>query len=152
MIIALLDAELRRDEGVRYAQYLDTKGIPTIGVGHNLNAMPLPDGWTQPITDDEVDILLNQDLQVVFNALDLHLPWWRQLDEVRQRVIANMTFNMGITTLLEFKNTLHAMQIGDYASAAGGMAASAWAREVGHRAGRLIEAMSTGVMPDEPQI
>jgi lysozyme len=32
---ALLEAELRRDEGVRYTIYADTMGIPTVGVGHN---------------------------------------------------------------------------------------------------------------------
>ena len=148
MDLDLMDAELRRDEGVRNSEYLDSEGIPTIGVGHNLNAMALPAGWMQPLTDAQVDDLLNHDLAVTFAGLDLHHPWWRKLDEVRQRVIANMAFNLGETRLDGFVNTLHAIQIGDYADAAAGMTASLWAKQVVHRAGRLIQAMSTGIMPD----
>lgn len=150
MNLDMLDAELRRDEGVRNTQYLDSRGIPTIGVGHNCLAIPIPVDWTQPLTDDQVNQLLNEDLTNVFMQLDGNLPWWRQLDEVRQRVIANMCFNLGIGKLLGFHNTLHVMQTGNYLDAAAGMAASAWATEVGNRATRLITAMKSGVMPNEP--
>jgi lysozyme len=143
----LLVTELRRDEGVFYSKYYDPKGIPTIGVGHNMQSSPLPASWKQPLSDDQVDDLLNHDLSVVFAALDLHYPWWRKMDEVRQRVVANMCFNMGITKLSGFVNAMHCMSIGDYHGASAGMAASKWAVEVGHRAGRLIEAMNTGIMP-----
>ena len=149
MNIDLMDAELRRDEGVRYAPYNDSMGIPTVGVGHNLQAMPLPSGWAYPLSDDQVDDLLNHDLQVVFAGLDLHHSWWRQMDEVRQRVLANMAFNLGETRLDGFVNTLRAMQTGDYLGAAAGMSASAWAGQVGDRATRLISAMRSGVM-EEP--
>lgn len=150
MDLTLLDAELRRDEGVRYIPYLDTKGISTVGVGHNLQAVPLPAGWTYPLTDDQVNSLLGHDLIVTFAGLDLHHPWWTMMDEVRQRVLANMAFNLGETRLDTFVNTLHSMQTGDYIGAAAGMSASAWAGQVGARAARLITAMATGVMPDEP--
>ncbi|KVC46285.1 hypothetical protein WI72_32110 [Burkholderia ubonensis] len=84
---------------------------------------------------------------MTFAGLDLHLSWWRQLDEVRQRVIANMAFNMGVATLLAFKNTLAAVQRGAYDIAAAGMKASRWYSQVGQRAVRLRSAMETGVMP-----
>lgn len=150
MNIALLEAELRRDEGVRYSEYLDTMGIRTIGVGHNMQASPIPPQWTQPLTDDQVNQLLSDDLTNVFAVLDYNLSWWRNLDEVRQRVVANMAFNLGSVKLLGFHNTLHCMQTGDYLGAAAGMAASAWAGQVGNRATRLISAMRSGEMPDEP--
>jgi lysozyme len=149
-ILALLIAELRRDEGVKYVEYLDSKGIPTTGVGHNLQVSPLPAGWTYPLSDAQVNQLLTQDLANTFAQLNANLPWWQKLDAVRQRVIANMCFNMGIGTLLEFHNTLAAMQSGNYAAASSGMLASDWANEVGDRATRLAQAMKTGVMPDEP--
>jgi lysozyme len=52
-----LIAELRRDEGVRYSPYNDTKGIPTVGVGHNLNAKPLPAGWKYPLNDTQLALV-----------------------------------------------------------------------------------------------
>lgn len=147
MNIDLLSVELQRDEGVRYMPYSDTRGFSTIGCGHNIDANPLPIDWTFPISEYQVGILLTGDINVVIDALNNILPWWTNLDEVRQRVLANMCFNMGINTLLEFKNTLHCMQTGDYIGAAAGMSASHWANEVGQRATRLISAMSKGVMP-----
>lgn len=143
----LLIAELRRDEGVRYSIYLDTAKIPTVGIGHNCQVSPLPTDWVCPLTDAQVDQLLTQDLRATFAQLDAKLPWWRSLDEVRQRVVANLAFNLGIGGLLDFHNTLFAMQRGSYAVAAAGMKSSLWASQVGARAVRLYQAMETGVMP-----
>lgn len=141
---AQLVEELRFDEGVRYVPYRDTKDIPTVGVGHNLQAAPLPAGWSYPLTDAQVDQLLMQDLANVFSDLNRDLPWWTDLNDVRQRVIANMMFNLGSNKLLGFKNTLAAMRQGAYADAAKGMLNSAWASQVGARAQRLAQMMRTG--------
>jgi lysozyme len=150
--LALLIAELRRDEGVRYSIYLDSMGVPTVGVGHNCKVSPLPAGWACPVTDAQVDQLLTQDLKNTFAQLDAHLPWWRQLDDVRARVVANMAFNMGVADLMTFHNALFAMQRGSYAVAAAGMLSSKWARQVGARAQRLASAMEYGLMPNEPPL
>jgi lysozyme len=141
---AQLIVELRRDEGVRYVPYADTKGIPTTGVGHNLQASPLPTGWSYPLSDDQVNQLLMSDLSNVFSDLNRDLPWWTDLNDVRQRVICNMCFNLGMSKLAGFKNTLAAMRQGRYDDAADGMLNSAWASQVGARAQRLAQMMRTG--------
>lgn len=156
MNLALLEAELRRDEGVRYVPYLDTSVPPkrTVGVGHNLNVSPLPPGWTYPLIDAQVNQLLDRDISTSIAKLDASLPWWCQMDEVRQRVLANMCFNMGIgnaalgTGLLGFKNALGAMQRGAYAVAAAAMMNSDWYHQTGQRAQRLCYAMEHDVMVD----
>ncbi|MES1979538.1 MAG: glycoside hydrolase family protein [Pseudomonadota bacterium] len=139
-----LTRELRRDEGVEYKPYKDTMGIWTVGVGHNMEAHPLPSDWTFPLTDEQVDRLLAQDVLDVFNDLDRVFPWWRNMSMVRQRVIANMCFNLGAPRLAGFKNTLAAMEQGRYTTAAAGMMASLWAKQVGKRAERLAEMMVNG--------
>lgn len=139
-----LIAELRRDEGVRYVPYLDTVGIETVGVGHNMKAKPLPDHWTFPLTDNQVDLLLSADLINVFSQLDAHLGWWRTLSYARMRVIANMCFNLGINGLLTFKIMLSALERAHYSDAAQGMEHSKWAQQVGARASRLASMMRTG--------
>lgn len=126
-----LVAELRRDEGVERTPYLDTKGIWTIGVGHNLRAKPLPAGWSYPLTYEQIDELLEQDLETVYRDLDRAAAWWRALSPVRQRVLANMCFNMGISRLLGFAKMLVAARGGDYARAAVEMLDSKWATDVG---------------------
>lgn len=137
----LLNQELRRDEGVRYSPYFDTVGVQTVGVGHNLKVKPLPAGWTYPLTDAQVNQLLAEDLNAVFIGLDRELPWWRTLSYERQRVLANMAFNLGIDGLLGFKNALAAMQQGCYAEAASRMMQSKWTEQVGARAIRLAGLM-----------
>ncbi len=55
-----------------------------------------------------------------------------------------MCFNMGLSSLLGFKQTLAAMKRGDYEAAAKGMEDSKWYREdVPVRAARLVRMMRT---------
>lgn len=145
--ISALESDLRRDEGVRYNKYKDSRGIVTVGVGHNCESSPLPKGFVCPLSDNQVNHLLFVDIHDTFAALDSHLPWWRSMDDVRKRVIANMAFNLGIGKLLGFHNALAAMRSGDYVKAAAEMKDSEWYGEVGDRAVRLCQAMQTGVMP-----
>ena len=72
------------------------------------------------------------------------LPWVETLDEVRQRVLVDMAFNLGIPSLLTFKRTLASVEAGNYTVAAAQMLESKWARQVGTRAIRLSEMMATG--------
>lgn len=146
MNLALLEQELRRDEGVRSEPYLDTQGHLTVGIGYNLDAHGLPDGVTLPLSGSEVSTLFNISVNEVVKGLDAHLPWWTTLDEVRKRVMANMVFNMGIYGVLGFKNTLADIRAGNYAAAAEGMRNSKWFKQVGQRAVRLTKAMESGVM------
>ncbi len=139
MNLELLSAELERDEALRLKMYMDSRGIETIGIGHNLR--------DKPISERAARLIFADDVADVEADLDRTLPWWRDLDEVRQRVLANMVFNLGIGKLLEFKNTLAAMKVGNYVGAANGMTRSLWASQVGERARRLARAMVTGEAP-----
>mgnify|MGYP001023309749 CR=1 FL=1 len=133
MDINLMRKELIRDEGLRLKPYKDTVGKTTIGIGRNLDDVG--------ISKDEAYLMLDNDIQRTSDSLDKNLPWWKTLDEVRQRVILNMAYNLGINSLLGFKNTLAAIQAGRYNDAADGMLASKWATQVGARATRLADMM-----------
>lgn len=152
MNLASLISELRRDEGEKLTSYQDTEGFWTIGVGHLIDpergADPAPFGIDLRgggiITPEQSRMLLSADIEDVETELDVWLPWWRDLDEVRQRVVANLAFNMGLPTLRKFRNTLAAMKDGRYDEAAAGMLQSRWATQVGNRAKRLAKMMETG--------
>jgi lysozyme len=131
-----LVAELTRDEGLRLRAYKCPAGKTTIGIGRNLDDLG--------ITRAEAEALCRNDIARVEAELDARLPWWRGLDEVRQRVIANMAFNLGTAGLLGFKNTLRKVEAGDYLGAAQGMLSSKWAAQVGPRALRLATMMRDG--------
>jgi len=140
----ILNEELRRDEGVRYSPYFDTVNVQTVGVGHNMEAKPLPTLWKFPLNDTQVNRILAGDLADVFDDLDRSLPWWRTLSYARQRVIVNMCFNLGLQGLLGFVNTLTFVKNGKYEQAARNMLASKWAKQVGNRSVRLAEMMRNG--------
>jgi len=135
-----LAKQLVIDEGLRLKPYHCTAGKLTIGVGRNLDDVG--------ITKAEAMMLLASDIERVETELDRVLPWWRGMSDKRQQVLANMCFNMGIGNstcgLLSFRNTLAAMQRGDYKAAARGMLDSAWARQVGDRSERLAKMMEQG--------
>jgi lysozyme len=133
---ALLLAELQHDEGIRLAPYRCTAGKLTIGIGRNLD--------DRGITVDEAIYLARNDIEACKRELDKALSWWRKLDPVRQRVLLNMAFNLGIPKLLKFRNTLAAVDRGQWDKAADGMMNSAWAVQTGQRAVRLAYMMRTG--------
>jgi lysozyme len=133
--------QLRLHEGERLKPYRCTAGKLTIGVGRNLE--------DRGITAEESAYLLANDIAREERALIQALPWVAQLDEVRQRVLLDMAFNMGLGGLLQFKNTLATIKAGDYAKAATMMLDSRWARHVGQRAERLSRMMATGKTPRE---
>lgn len=134
-----LRAQLIRDEGIVSHAYQDSRGFWTIGVGHLIDERKggsLP----QAIIDD----ILDYDIEKHTNALIKKFPWVADLDPIRQAVLINMAFNLGIDGLAEFTKTLTAVRSGDYESAFMHMLNSKWAIQVGIRATRLATQMRTG--------
>ena len=128
--------QLERHEGRRLFPYVDTVGKVTIGCGRNLTDCG--------IRDTEADLMLDNDITECLAELDVRLPWSERLDEVRQRVLADMMFNLGWSRLSRFTRTLTAIERGEYGTAATQMLTSLWARQVGQRAQRLAAMMATG--------
>jgi lysozyme len=144
-MITCLKDQLIRDEGVRLERYQDSRGFSTIGVGHNLDANPLPFDISDGITFAQATQILDDDIARVSAKLFADLPWLKQLDVVRQGVFLNMSFNMGVGGILEFHHDLADTQAGNYAQAAADMKASEWYVQVGARAQRLCEQMLLGI-------
>ncbi len=135
-MIDALKADLERDEGRRSKPYTDTVGKMTVGIGRNLTDVGL--------SDKEIEYLLENDIQRVMTGLDAYMPWWRDLDEVRQRVICNMAFQLGLKGLMSFTTTLSRIQGGKYDEAADGMLDSMWHKQTPARAERLAKMMREG--------
>ncbi len=134
-----LHAQLLLHEGLRLFPYKDTVGKITIGVGRNLT--------DKGISKAEAFLLLDNDVVEVVKALHDRLPWFAALDAIRQRVLIDMAFNMGIVGLLKFKRTLASIERGAYDTAATQMLESKWAGQVGRRALRLSAMTRTGTEP-----
>ena len=130
------DQIVRDEGGMRLKAYQDSRGVWTIGVGHNLEARPIPRAAGI--------IIFEADLADTILDVDRMLPWAARLDECRRAVLVNMAYNLGIHGLLEFRRMLHAAETADWPLAAKEMLDSKWATQVGGRALRLAQQMETG--------
>lgn len=138
----------------------------TIGIGRNLDDNPLTReelahlGYVEVpriedlrVTEEQAWWLLEQDLARRVPALARALPFFDELDEVRQAVLVDMAYCLGIDGLLLFRQTLRSIAEGNYGAAAGGILGSRFASQVGRqpgrRAWRLALMMRTGEWPQD---
>ena len=129
--------QLVRHEGLRLKPYRCTAGKLTIGIGRNLDDCG--------ISQAEAYVMLINDIMNCEKQLQSKIPdIYNGLDEVRKSVLLNMCFNLGISGLLGFKNTLEFIKVGDWERAANNMLVSRWAKQVGRRAIELSELMRKG--------
>lgn len=133
-----LRAELTRDEGDQLSVYTDTEGNLTVGVGHNLTANGISPGVR--------DLMLTEDIGRAQDGVKI-FAWFVDLNEVRQRVILNMVFNMGAEKVSEFHLMIAAIINKNYYEASKEMLDSKWAKQVGARAMWLAHMFLTGCEP-----
>jgi len=137
--IELATDQIKQDEGLVLHSYADTLGYATIGYGRLVDQRK-----GGGISEDEALYLLKNDVNARLNVLENAIDFFARLDDARKAVLLNMSFQLGITGLLKFKNTLAKIEMGDYDGAADNMLKSLWARQTTNRAGRLAEQMRTG--------
>lgn len=130
-----LRQQLIAHEGLCLRIYEDSVGVPTIGVGRNL---------LRGITEAEARHLLDNDINSCINDLTAAFPWFAGLDAVRQRVLVDLCFNLGIVRLKGFPKFLAACAISDWATAGRELLDSKYARQVGQRARTLAHMLETG--------
>lgn len=149
--------ELIKHEGLRLQVYQDTLGIDTIGIGRNLEDRGISkeelDWMDYPtidhvyeygITEADAVYLATNDVQIVEDELLRAHPCVDRLDSVRQLVLIDMAFNLGVPRLCKFKNMWAAVHEDDFATAAKEMLDSRWAKQVKGRATKLANAMHNG--------
>tara|TARA_R110000787_G_scaffold100864_3_gene205996 strand:- start:8548 stop:8976 length:429 start_codon:yes stop_codon:yes gene_type:complete len=127
--------QLRFHEGVESKPYKCSAGYLTIGVGRNIEERGL--------SEDEIDFLLDNDIEIVMKEVLVKFDWFKNLSEVRKRVVADMIFNLGLPRFSQFKNMIKAIEDEDWTEASEQMMDSKWADQVGSRAQRLRVMMET---------
>ncbi len=149
------------NEGKRNLVYNDSLGIPTIGVGFNLRRSDAPakiaalglsynDVLTgkQSLTDDQINLLLDADITSAMEKTAKKLfPGFDTIDPARQVILVDLAFNMGPSRLAGFKNTIAAINSGNWETAANELKDSIWYSQVGNRGVRNVEAIRTGKLP-----
>ena len=149
--------QLVQSEGLRLEVYQDTLGIDTIGVGRNLEDRGITDEelatldfpnieavYEHGITETDAAYLLENDVQIVEEELVRAHPCVDSLDSVRQLVLVDMAFNMGVPRLCKFKKMWAAIHENDFRTAAKEMLDSRWATQVKSRSVKLANMMHKG--------
>lgn len=149
--------KLIEHEGMVLTVYKDSLGIDTIGIGRNLedrgiskeelDHMDIPNMdviYEHGINEKDARYLAENDIDIVEKELCATHPCVEELDEVRQLVLMDMAFNMGIPRLKKFVKMWNAIHEGLFEIAAEEMLDSRWAGQVGMRSIKLSEAMKTG--------
>jgi len=127
---------LIKHEGLRLKPYRDTVGKLTIGVGRNLDDVG--------ITREEARFLLDNDIARADVELRRNFLWFPGRNKVRNAVLINMVFNLGISRFKRFKKLIAAIERRDWDRAGKEMLDSRWAQQVGGRAKELARQMLTG--------
>ena len=149
--------ELIKHEGLKLQVYKDTLGIDTIGIGRNLedrgitkqelDELDIPSidhVYEYGITEADAVYLATNDVQIVEEELVRAHPCVDRLDSVRQLIVMDMAFNMGVPRLCKFKKMWAAIHEEKFDIAAKEMLDSRWARQVKGRATKLANAMHNG--------
>ncbi|MDR0664275.1 MAG: glycoside hydrolase family protein [Helicobacteraceae bacterium] len=136
--------QIKKHEGLRLKAYKDSLGFWTIGYGHLCDG-----GKVMPvkavIDKTEANELFETDFAVAFSDVSaLFASVWQGLSDNRKIALIDMSFNLGIGKLAEFKQTLAAIKRGDFEAAANAALASKWAKQVGKRAITITEQIRKG--------
>jgi len=151
--------KLIQHEGLRLEVYQDTLGIDTIGIGRNLEDRGITEQelsdlsipniehvYENGITEVDAVYLATNDVEIVETELVRAHPCVDKLDSVRQLILMDMAFNMGVPRLCKFKNMWAAIHEEDFITAAKEMLDSRWANQVKSRSTKLAHAMHHGEM------
>ena len=140
MNLALLAAQLKKDEGVKLVTYSDPVGLLTVGVGH----LVLPQDQLvlgQAITAATCQQWLDADIEQAVVTCYRLWPDFDTLPEDVQQILANMAFQLGQTRLGKFVMLRQAIAQRDWAAAARAMRESLWYAQSGNRSKRLTTQM-----------
>lgn len=147
---------IKQHEGVKPHVYLDSKGIPTVGIGFNLLR---PDAksmisnlgldynkvlsGTQDLSNQQMHDLFNASLKIAYADAKKYIPSFDNLPRDIKLGVLDMSFNLGFNRLSKFIKTKEFIMKGDYKSAANELKNSKWATQVGKRANNIIKLFSS---------
>lgn len=125
-------------EGFSLSIYTDKTEHPTIGYGYNLSVYSYEG---KRIT--KAYGLLTDILKENYKAL-LSYGWYKNLDAMRKMVILDLSYNLGLSGLLKFKQFIKAIEDKNYALAVERLQKSPYFNQVKKRASRNMEILKLG--------
>lgn len=119
-------------EGRRNTVYHDSKGIPTVGIGHRV--VPADQLSVGDVIDDaRVDALFAADSEGAWNAAAAQAAEAGITDPAFLPYLASVCFQLGVNWTAKWPHTWAMICRGDYAMAAAGLGGTPWAFETPQR-------------------
>lgn len=134
-----LEQRIIGHEGIRKSVYKDSLGYYTIGIGFCCDPR-----LNLGLSVDECMMILRSRIENLKRQL-ANFSWYKNQNEVRQGVLIELSYNLGLTKLRTFKNFLAAMEKADYSKAVQELKNSLWAKQVGQgRVNDICNRVQTG--------
>ncbi len=127
--------KIKKEEGFRADMYQCCEGFNTIGIGFNLDAIKMP----EEVADLWLTLIVNE-----LSGKMMRYEWFKMLSNARKICIIDMTYQLGINGVLNFKNMISAIEQANFALASFEMLDSRWAKQTPNRATRNAEIMRSG--------
>lgn len=129
-----LIASVKKHEGFRNRAYKDSVGVWTIGYGTNVEVLEVDQETAEKWLIAHLE-RTEEELRGVDGFLSC--------SPVRQDVLVEMAYQLGVAGCLKFVRMWEAIRAGDYNSACFEMLDSRWARQTPSRSRRLARRMKT---------
>lgn len=127
-------------EGKKNKVYIDSRGFPTVGIGHKFEA---GEKRKSSYTDSEIDQLFKQDLQDAIKISKRVFPNFDSLPKEVKVKIVSLAFNLGEGGISKFKKFRNAIAKRDWKTAAAELKDSRWYSQVGRRARDYVNFFNT---------
>jgi len=141
---------IEKHEGRRKKPYRCPAGKLTIGVGHNIDANPLPIDIKRHleefgyIDNEMIDRLLNTDIRHAVADCQVIFPQFNTFSDNRRMALVDFVFQLGFTGARRFVRSVKAINAEQWDDAARYMAESEWARQTPNRAKEVIQLIKEG--------
>lgn len=141
---------IEKHEGRRKKPYKCPAGKLTIGVGHNIDANPLPIdikihlaeyGY---IDNEMIDRLLNTDIRHAVADCQVIFPAYNTMSDNRRMALVDFVFQLGFTGARRFTRSVNAINAEKWDDAARYMGESLWARQCPSRSKEVCALIKKG--------
>ena len=131
-----LKKSITEHEGGNILMPYRVDGLLHIGIGRCLDRIG--------ISREEGEFMFSNDMKEALTIFQ-KLPWMKNLDDLRQEVLVEMAYQMGVDGVLQFRKMLAALQRNAYKEAAVHGADSLWMKQTPSRSKELMRMLETGV-------
>lgn len=138
-----LESRIIRHEGFCSVPKYDAKGFFCLGFGHDITKAEC-ENYPNGISWDDAEKLLEYDITIVKQNCAKAFDWLSGLSSIRQDVIFEMVYQMGIAGVSAFHGMISCIKNKDWSGSAEHMLASLWHSETPSRSEELANLMKNG--------